>query len=61
MPPSHGANEPRRPADEGEDDAPHVAAATARPKLTWRTPVVRELTGAEAVMRRAEIALEQQQ
>ena len=61
MPPSHGANEPRSQGDEGEARPPHVTAATAQPKLTWRTPVVRELIGAEAVMRRAEIALEQQQ
>jgi hypothetical protein len=56
QPPSHGPNEPRRPADEGEAAAPHVAA---RPK--WTKPIIRELFGAEAIMRRAEIALEQQQ
>jgi hypothetical protein len=63
--PSHGPDEPRRPADEGEDDAPHVATATtppaaARVRLIWTNPIIRELTGAEAIMRRAEtLALEQ--
>jgi hypothetical protein len=62
QPPSHGPTEPRSLGDEGEDDAPHVAAAPARPKLIWTKPVIRELTGAEAIMRRAEtLALEQQQ
>jgi hypothetical protein len=57
QPPSHGPNEPRRPADEGEAAAPHVAA---RPK--WTKPIIRELFGAEAIMRRAEtLAMEQQQ
>ncbi len=62
QPPSHGSTEPRRPADEGEADAPHVAAAPTRPKLIWTKPVIRELTGAEAIMRRAErLAMEQQE
>jgi hypothetical protein len=60
QPPTHGPNEPRGPADEGEAAAPHVATAPARPKLVWTKPIIRELFGAEAIMRRAEIALEEQ-
>lgn len=55
QPPSHRPNELRRPADEAEAAAPHVAV---RPK--WTKPIIRELTGAEAIMRRAEIALGEQ-
>jgi hypothetical protein len=33
----------------------------AQPKLVWRAPVIRELTGAEAIMRRAETLAQEQQ
>jgi hypothetical protein len=48
------------PADALPPNAPSDGPA-AQPKLVWTRPVVRELTGAEAIMRRAEtLALEQQ-
>jgi hypothetical protein len=68
QPPSHGPTEPRRPADDAPTpdgalppNAPSDRPA-APPKLVWTRPVVRELTGAEAIMRRAAtLAAEQRQ